>query len=705
MAKFHSILSMCFFLSSLNHFNCENTRSFFLDFEQIKYDLFLQSYTKLSQNYSESVNVKNKCLNELKAIQNGLISREQWALEIVDSWGKIPSGVFSGNTHDFGSFSQCLKIRHNDKVYETQYCLGRLFYDVEEKIASKLYRYPINNVIFPDMVHVNDLPSLDPRRPFITFGACMPAACSFEMFEQIVNDLIPNHPNNFSIELPNDVCQTANNDPDLTTKEKTTLGLLMVIFGLVLLSTGYDILCSIYNRKKSQVLLAFSFYTNGKKLFSLNEENTSETIQCLHGIRVLSTQWVVLCHTYALYLVMPIQNRVVHDAFLSKYSNMMIVSGFVAVDTFFVLSGLLVSIGILKHLEKKGRLNVLQLYVHRYLRLTPLLAISLLISVSLYRFGEIGPLWTAMIEMNKKQCENYWWSTLLYVQNYVNPEELCFGHSWYLSVDMQLFLISPAIVYLIYRFKLKALIPLTLLLLGCIYSTLDVHIKHNLTTIFAFEGNKFEMAYIPTHIRISSWLIGVFTGYLHFETRNRKIQIPKMINICGWALSLVAMILVIFINHPLQQQDNKFSPLIYGLYDAFSRIVWSIALCYIIFACVHGSGSIVNRFLSHPLWQPLSRMSYSIYLLHFVVIGNVMGTQRTPPYFTETAAFNTFIVNYVMTIFVSIIGTLTFESPIIVFEKILFNSSKKKITISTDIRNGIQQTDENNNIESSKKYQ
>ncbi|XP_031636343.1 nose resistant to fluoxetine protein 6-like isoform X2 [Contarinia nasturtii] len=636
IAKMHGIHLKCLFLLVLNCVGCEKIKSFFLDFEQLKYDLFLESYSKLSKNNSESLNnFKNKkCLIELEAIQNGLITRERWALQIVDSWGKLPSGIFSGNTHDFGSYFQCLEI----KRYETQYCLGRLFYDLEEKIASKIYRYDINNIAFPDMVHVKNAPKVDTRRSYITFGTCLPAACPFDIFEQIINDLLPKHPNNFSIQLPKDTCQKGNNDPRLTTEEKITIGLLVIISGLVFISTGYDILCT--NRKKSQILLAFSFYSNGQKLFSLNEVNTSETIQCLHGIRVLSTQWVVLCHTYAFYLLIPIHNRVVHDAFVSRYSNMIIVSGFVAVDTFFVLSGLLVSIGILKHLEKHGRLNILQFYFHRYVRLTPLLAISALITVSMYRFGETGPLWSIVADINKKQCEKYWWSTLLYIQNYVNPDDLCFVHSWYLSVDVQLFLISPAIVYLIYRLKRKALIPLTMLLLVCIYFTLNVHVKHNLTTLFALPGDKMKTAYVPTHIRFSSWLIGVIAGYFHFENRNRKIQIPKMINILGWTLSLITMTLVIFANYPLQQLDEnkRFSPIVHGLYDALSRIAWSTALCYIIFACAHGFGSVVDRFLSHSYWRPLSRLSYSIYLFHFIVIGCVTGTHNSPPHFTETAA-------------------------------------------------------------------
>lgn len=95
------------------------------------------------------------------------------------------------------------------------------------------------------------------------------------------------------------------------------------------------------------------------------------------------------------------------------------------------------------------------------------------------------------------------------------------------------------------------------------------------------------------------------------------------------------MAAVILANYPLIQIDSKATSLEYGLYDSLSRVGWAIALCYIIFACVHGYGGPINWFLSHPLWQPLSRLSYSIYVVHFPVIVATMVTIKTSPYFSE----------------------------------------------------------------------
>lgn len=151
-----------------------------------------------------------------------------------------------------------------------------------------------------------------------------------------------------------------------------------------------------------------------------------------------------------------------------------------------------------------------------------------------------------------------------------------------------------------------------------------------------------------------------------------------MFNLFAWTLSLTIMAAVIFGNYPLIQLDSTATPITYGLYDALSRILWSIALCYIIFACVHNSGGPVNWFLSHPLWQPFSRICYAVYILHFTVVLIMAATLKTSPYFSELSAFHTFIGNYILVVCIAIVATLAFESPIVVIEKILFSPQKKK---------------------------
>lgn len=75
-------------------------------------------------------------------------------------------------------------------------------------------------------------------------------------------------------------------------------------------------------------------------------------------------------------------------------------------------------------LHRNGSMKIPILYLHRLLRLIPLLAASLLFSTSLLKFFGSGPLWSISYESFRANCGKYWWSTLLYAQNYLNPDEI-----------------------------------------------------------------------------------------------------------------------------------------------------------------------------------------------------------------------------------------------------------------------------------------
>lgn len=70
----------------------------------------------------------------------------------------------------------------------------------------------------------------------------------------------------------------------------------------------------------------------------------------------------------------------------------------------------------------RGQFNVLKLYVHRYLRITPVLAFLILIAVSVLWHLGTGPYHELYYQMAlAKPCTERWWSALLHIQNYNEP--------------------------------------------------------------------------------------------------------------------------------------------------------------------------------------------------------------------------------------------------------------------------------------------
>ncbi|XP_073966951.1 uncharacterized protein [Choristoneura fumiferana] len=107
--------------------------------------------------------------------------------------------------------------------------------------------------------------------------------------------------------------------------------------------------------------------------------------------------------------------------------------------------------------------------------------------------------------------------------------------------------------------------------------------------------------------------------------RSLLSSLPLVIITCH-ALSFATFFYVVYIVHPCMQADwdNHFAD---SMNNSFRRSGWSLALCWMILACVHGYGGPVNWFLSLRLWKFVARISYAMYLYHYLIQKSI----RLPP--------------------------------------------------------------------------
>lgn len=138
------------------------------------------------------------------------------------------------------------------------------------------------------------------------------------------------------------------------------------------------------------------------------------------------------------------------------------------------------------------------------------------------------------------------------------------------------------------------------------------------------------------------------------------------------------MTYAVFGFHPFYQFGSiQTTALHFGLFSAVCHLIWSIPLCFIIFSCARNGGPI-NRFLSHPSWQAMSRLSYAMYLVHHPVILLTAATIKTLPHFSEITFLQSIIGNIGLTTLVAIPVTLAFDSPIDTIDRLIFSASTPK---------------------------
>ena len=160
-------------------------------------------------------------------------------------------------------------------------------------------------------------------------------------------------------------------------------------------------------------------------------ELKSDRIPSLDGLRAVSILLVISGHTsFALEA-----HTGLHSLPLKAFEGL---SG-LGVDTFFVISGFLITNLLLQQISREGRIDLVRFYLRRTMRLLPPYYVLIAIVALGYYAGLI-------------KVEN-WHSVLVHALSYTtnyNPQLLWdLGHSWSLSVEEQFYLIWPAVLLLL----------------------------------------------------------------------------------------------------------------------------------------------------------------------------------------------------------------------------------------------------------------
>ncbi|EDW37664.1 GL27108 [Drosophila persimilis] len=589
-----------------------------------------------------------ECLVDLALLTQDVGSAKMWALKMIDSWGSLPSGVLYGNLRDLGNYDECLNVDHAVSASHSvqgKYCFARF------SLA----------------------PSISPLLSIKT-AVCFPASCTAANMDTLLRQLFEKLLN---VEIGADLqlvdestCKTAQREPydGLTI---FTIVLLSVLCALMLLATLYDYFFVKDQKTLSPVVKAFSARANSRVLFRVvDTKSNPNIIDCLHGMRCLSFVWVVYGHDYLVAAVSPNLNFIQAYTWTRSAYSMLIQYGVFSVDTFFFLSGLLLVVIALRTMERtKGKLNVPMMYLHRYLRLTPVLALAILIYMKILPIVGDGPLYGSVTFDNYTTCEETWYWSLLYVQNYAT-EKICLGHSWYLAVDMQLYIIAPLLLIVLYKWGRKgaAAIFVLMLLLAASLFTIMVVGKHS---IFSHTADAMPRIYFSTHTRASPYLIGILFGYFLHVNRGKSWKLSPVVVFLGWLVSLGLLFTCIFALYGYHSNSESLPILDEAFYLTLSRIAWPLGLCWVVFACMHGYGGLANSFLSSPLWQPLSRLSYSAYIFHMFIESLNGGRTRTSTYFSDYDVMLRFWGDFGFTVLLAFFAYILIEAPFGGLEAIL----------------------------------
>ncbi|KAH8421540.1 hypothetical protein KR009_012229, partial [Drosophila setifemur] len=576
-----------------------------------------------------------ECLADFTLWLNDLSSFKTWALKMIDAWGSLPSGTLVGNMWDLGHFDECLNI---DKAITGGHSIKGKYCFAKVKPAPTIAKAII-----------------------LKTAVCFPASCSAAHMDTMLRRLFKQLLN---VELSSELqivdeatCQTAEQEPydGLTI---FTIVVLSILAALVALATLWDYFLS-GNGRLPPLVKGFSARSNSRTLFKLVEPKSNpNVIDCLHGIRALSFIWVVFGHDYIVYASSPNINLYDVLTWTKSVFSFLVTHGIYAVDTFFFLSGLLLVVISLRSMDRtKGKLNIPMMYLHRYIRLTPILAMGILMYLCILPLLAQGPLHGVLGFDDYGKCKESWYLTLLYVQNYIGVDRLCISHSWYLAVDMQLYIFAPFLLIALYKWGKKAaagIFILMMLLVCCLFSIMVIN---DLSLGNTADGMR--RLYYATNTRASPYLIGILFGYFLHLNRGRQFKLTWIWVLLGWLVSLALLFTCVFATYG----RDSVTIVEEAFFVSLARVAWPLALCWVVFACMHGYGYVADSFLSSPLWQPISRLSYAAYIFHMFIESLNGGVGRTSTYFSDYQVMMRFWADFGFTLFLAYLMNILVEAP------------------------------------------
>ncbi|CAN8019015.1 unnamed protein product, partial [Ixodes persulcatus] len=248
---------------------------------------------------------------------------------------------------------------------------------------------------------------------------------------------------------------------------------------------------------------------------------------------------------------------------------------------------------------------------------------------------------------------------------------------WFLSTDFQLFLVAVAVIQVLKnsRWWMHCVFGI-LSLASCSVAAWQVYG----TTLTPFMIGMTEDYKITMDTLNEYYMLPFYHGVCYFSgcitfLLVQKCYDVKMSNIrqaLWWCFGLTCGLYCLFMKVDWYRSRNPTTELGKLCFAFFDRILWSVSVAWIIFACSTGRGGILNRFLSWGAFVPFSKLSFGVYLIHMPFLDLQSHIARERTFFSHftlvSKCFSTLVWSYLL----SYLLFVSCEAPTGRLEKLVF---------------------------------
>ncbi|HHU6751351.1 TPA: acyltransferase family protein [Staphylococcus pseudintermedius] len=278
--------------------------------------------------------------------------------------------------------------------------------------------------------------------------------------------------------------------------------------------------------------------------------------------------------------------------------------GFLGVDTFFVISGYLITSLLLTEYHNTGKIELTSFWLRRVKRLIPavfFLVMGVLVLTLIFMPAEIQKVRADSIAAIFYVSN--WWYIMQNVDYFEQFAVQPLKHLWSLAIEEQFYLVFPIVLLSLLSF-IRRLKPMRIIFLILLVISM-------ITMMVLYVPNEnVARVYFGTDTRLQTLLMGVLLALVWppFQLKAKvNRQMRTIIDTAG-----VVGLAILFICFKFVSETNSF--LYYGGFFLISAVT-----LLVIASSVHPSGYFA-KFLGNKVFTFIGSRSYSLYLWHYPMI-------------------------------------------------------------------------------------
>ncbi|KAL3225271.1 hypothetical protein MRX96_025954 [Rhipicephalus microplus] len=529
--------------------------------------------------------VSTSCSTSMLKTFVALRQQKAWAIRsryttqpLKETW-PMSNAMYAPNALEgtyvaMGGYDQCLRTRvrspDGELYFKGQYCSvvfalpTGYYWRFIQSFPTRSVNYSqvlaavgFTPIIGPDVTlnaqgRLNPLTASSPHRKGVHTlgGLCAPSMCTRQDLTFLVRSLINEYGGNATVtSCSTDDTKVVNSVQAFSIAVLCLLGVLVGVGTTLEWLHQADLHAFRIKRGANvrRVLLVFSAITNTKILLRTTVKPQNEALKFICGLKVIMTFWVVLGHAYIILPMGYFHAVFAMDSMTENFTFQFITNAFLSVTVFFFLSGFLLAYVTAASREALARTNPFLIYIvrtsQRYIRLVVPAMVTILVAFLLPLFA-YGPGSNDAYRQYIHGCYSKWWIVLLQANNFDNSEDVCLKHMWYISAELQIFLVVAFPLALLF-IKHPTAATITGALTATVFCLMTCVQVYSWDLFYAFTSGSndmrrvkdtLELIYFRPFTHAGPYIAGVMCGYVASQYKNVTIK-PK-VEMGLWLVSL-----------------------------------------------------------------------------------------------------------------------------------------------------------------------